>query len=53
LSDSNDSRFLDPAAQAHLLRGDAAAARPLVARLGRIGYRAPDPLAASLLEAAP
>ena len=53
LPDSNDWRILDPAAQAHLLRGDTDAARPLVARLRRLGYRAADPFAASLLEAVP
>lgn len=53
LPDSNDWRVLAPVAQAHLLRGENAAARPLTARLRSIGYRSTDPLAASLLEAAP
>ncbi len=52
LPDSNDWRILDPAAQAHLLRGEIDAARPLAARLRRLGYRTVDPLAAFTLEAA-
>ncbi len=51
LANSNDWRVLDPAAQAHTLRGEAAAARPLVERLRRSGYRPVDPLTVSTLDA--
>jgi len=52
LSNSNDWRFLDPAAQALALLGEDEKARPLIERLHRIGYHPPDPLAASILDAA-
>ena len=49
---SNDWRLLDPAAQAFTLLGKPAEARPLIARLQRLGYHPTDPFAASILEAA-
>ena len=52
LADSNDWRFLDPAAQALVLLGKTEEARPLIERLHRFGYHPIDPLAASVLEAA-
>ncbi len=52
LDATRDWRFLDPAVQSHVLRGEPAAAHPLAERLREIGYRAPDPLAASTLESA-
>ena len=52
LSDSNDWRFLDPAAQAYVLLGRAGEARPLIERLQRFGYHPIDPLAATILDAA-
>ena len=48
---SNDWRALDPAAQALLLLGKPEEARPLVERLGRLGYHSIDPLAASTFDA--
>ncbi len=50
LSNSNDWRFLDPAAQAFTLLGKTAEARPLIERLQRFGYHSIDPLAASILD---
>ncbi|MCF3650534.1 serine/threonine-protein kinase [Synoicihabitans lomoniglobus] len=47
---SHDWRFLDPAAQALVLTGETARARPLLERLARFGYHATDPLAASTLD---
>ncbi|MEY2879376.1 MAG: hypothetical protein RLZZ15_1756, partial [Verrucomicrobiota bacterium] len=51
--DSNDWRFLDPAAQALTLLSRTDEARPLIERLQRLGYHAIDPLAASILDVAP
>ncbi|MEY2878619.1 MAG: hypothetical protein RLZZ15_999 [Verrucomicrobiota bacterium] len=51
-AEANDWRFLDPAAQALAFLGRGDEARPLIARLQRLGYRAIDPLAASILNAA-
>ncbi len=51
LTDSNDWRFLDPAAQAFTLLGNTEAAAPLIERLHRFGYHSIDPLAASILDA--
>ncbi len=48
---ARDWRLLDPLAQAHLLLGDQAGARPFLEALKRSGYRAVDPLSASTLEA--
>jgi hypothetical protein len=53
LAQTNDWRLLDPAAQAFVFLGRPAEAQPLVARLRGFGYHALDPLAASILEAAP
>jgi tetratricopeptide (TPR) repeat protein len=47
--DSNDSRLLDPLAQAYMLLGDQESARPLIARLKRLGYQSIDPVAVSTL----
>ena len=47
---TNDWRILDPAAQALVLSGKTAEARPLIERLHYFGYHANDPLAASILE---
>jgi serine/threonine-protein kinase len=52
LADSNDWRFLDPAAQAFVLLGRTEEARPLIERLQRFGYHSIDPLAASILDVA-
>ena len=52
LANSNDWRFLDPAAQAYTLLGKAETARPFIDRLHRFGYHSLDPLAASILDAA-
>jgi serine/threonine-protein kinase len=49
LANSNDWRFLDPAAQALLLLGRSDEARPLTERLRRFGYHPIDPAAASAL----
>ena len=51
-TNSNDWRFLDPAAQALALLGQHDEARPLIERLHRFGYHPLDPLAASILDAA-
>ncbi len=53
LTASSDWRFLDSAAQAFTLLGRAEQAAPLIARLQQFGYRAQDPLAAPILDAAP
>jgi len=52
LADSNDWRFLDPAAQALVLLGRADEAEPLIARLRHFGYHPLDPLAVPILDAA-
>lgn len=52
VADSNDWRFLDPAAQALMLLGKTDEARPLIERLQRFGYHPLDPLAASTLDLA-
>jgi serine/threonine protein kinase len=52
LANSNDYRFLDPAAQALVLLGRTEEARPLIERLQRFGYHPLDPLAAAILDAA-
>jgi len=52
LTDSNDWRFLDPAAQALVLLGRTEEARPLIEKLQRFGYHSLDPLAAAILDAA-
>ena len=52
LANSNDWRFLDPAAQALVLLGKTDEARPLIERLQRFGYHPIDPLAASILDLA-
>jgi serine/threonine-protein kinase len=49
---SNDWRLLDPAAQAGVLSGRTAAARPLIDRLRAAGYQPLDPLASSTLDLA-
>jgi len=48
--DSNDSRLIDPLAQAYVLRGEQESALPLIAKLKRFGYQSIDPVAASTLE---
>ena len=50
LANSNDWRFLDPAAQALLLSGRKEEARPFIERLRRFGYHPVDPAAATLLD---
>jgi serine/threonine protein kinase/tetratricopeptide (TPR) repeat protein len=52
VKNSNDWRFLDPAAQALVLLGKSGEARPLIEKLQHFGYRAVDPLAASTLATA-
>ena len=49
---SNEWRVLDPLAQAYLLAGQPAMARPLIERLRQFGYHPVDPLAASTMELA-
>ena len=51
LTESNDWRFLDPAAQCFLLLGRIEEARPLAARLQHLGYHSINPLVASMLDA--
>ena len=46
---TNDWQILDPAAQALVLSGKTAEARPLIERLQRFGYHSGDPLAAPIL----
>ena len=46
---TNDWQILDPAAQALILSGKIAEARPLVERLQRFGYHSVDPLAVPVL----
>ncbi len=52
LDQSNDWRLLDPAVQALSLLDRVDEAHPLAERLRRFGYRALDPFAASVLDAA-
>jgi len=53
LTQTNDWRLLDPAAQAFARTGRAAEARRLVDRLRGFGYHSLDPLAVSVLEVVP
>jgi serine/threonine protein kinase/tetratricopeptide (TPR) repeat protein len=53
LPNSNDWRFLDPAAHALVLLGRTEEACTFIERLRRFDYHAIDPLAASLLDTAP
>jgi serine/threonine protein kinase/tetratricopeptide (TPR) repeat protein len=53
LTNSSNWRLLDPAAQVYLLTSRPTEARPFIEKLQHFGYRPIDPLAASLLFAAP
>ena len=53
LTQTNDWRLLDPAAQVFARTGRAEAARRLAERLRGFGYHSLDPLAASVLEVVP